>query len=67
MAITTKQKLRPEFLSDANPNAAPTPAITIINQLSQPSSGMKPTTARTRAMSPNRNAMILAVYLCNGG
>jgi hypothetical protein len=61
MAITTKQKLRPLLLLDAKPNAAPTPAIRMMNQLSQPSKGMNPIIAKTRAISPNRKASMLAI------
>ena len=60
IAITTKQKFRPLFFSDINPNAAPTPAIKMISQFSHPSKGMKPTIAKTRAMSPTRNAIMFA-------
>jgi hypothetical protein len=61
IAITTRQKLRPLLLLDAKPNAAPIPAINNTGHNSNPSSGMKPIKAKIRAMSPNRNAMILAM------
>lgn len=62
ITITTRQKLRPEFLDEANPNTAPTPAINMISQFSQPSSGTNPMIARTSATSPKRNAMMLAIH-----
>jgi hypothetical protein len=67
MTATTMQKLRPEFFAEAAPNAMPAPAITIMIQLSQPSNGMNAGIARMRAMSPRRNAMMLAMKLTNDG
>lgn len=42
----------PLLLDEIKPNNTPIPAKAMMNQLVQPSKGMKPIIAKTRAMSP---------------
>ena len=61
MTITMRLRLRPVVLREIIPTTAPMMASGMINQLAQPSSGMKAMSARIRATAPMISEAILSI------